>query len=414
MLMSINQKNYIWESVKFSFPEPIIRFGKGTIQELPNCIRKILKPTIPQIQTASLKRPNLLIVIGSNSLKNSGILTKVVENCQSADMNTTIFECGAGEANVDIINKGVNFSLQCKPDFVIGIGGGSVLDSAKAIAGIVTNGGTVQQYHAGKTFDKPGIPFIAIPTTAGTGSEITINAVITDPKAGIKQSIRGENLVAKAIILDPELTLGAPPQVTAYAGADALVQAIEAYVAKKSNPLTDLYAIWAIRYLNQNLLRVYEHGDDLDARSEMLLGSYFGGIAFSNAGLGLVHGFAHPIGYKYHIPHGKICALLLPWVIEYNMGIQANKYANIAKQLKYLNLLNKYEADASDEANTKYLINMIKELFISIGIPIRLRDLSIPKEDFDWIVANTKGGSVNSNPRTPDPASLKELLEKAW
>jgi alcohol dehydrogenase class IV len=410
----ITAPNSKWEKVRFVFPQPNVLFGKGVVEYLPDAIYELLTPTIPQIHCATVDRPTLMIVIGSSSLKKSGRLDRIQDLCKQKNIETFLYECGAGEATVDMVNNGVEFAKKYAPQFIAGIGGGSVLDIAKSISGIYTNGGTTQDYHDGKKFDKPGIPFIAVPTTAGTGSEITNNAVLIDRQRGFKQSIRGDNLIAKYILLDPELTLSCPTDTTAYSGADALVQAIEAYVSKNSHPLADIYAMQAIILTSSNLSKAVENGSDYDARSEMLLGQHFGGIAFSNVGLGLVHGLAHPIGYKYNIPHGKICGTLLPWIIEYNLPVRAKKYARIADEMNHLDFVSKFEKDAKDEENALRLIGMIKELLTDIGIPIRLRELGVLKEDFNWIIQNTKGGSVNSNPRTPDPEALRKILESAW
>ena len=403
-----------WEDVVFSFPQPRIEFGKGVVKNVPKAIFRLLDPMLIHIKKAEIERPKIMVVIGHESMKETGALDKILLSCEQNSIDSKVFSCGEGEATVTMVNEAVEMALEEKVHFIVGIGGGSVMDVAKAAAGIVTNGGLAEDYHEGKPFEKPGLPFIAIPTTAGTGSEITNNAVLIDNARGYKKSIRGSHLMAKYILLDPELTLDCPPEITASSGADALVQAIESYVSKKSHPLADIYALEAIFLIAPNLRRVFEHGDDYAARSEMLLGSFFAGIAFSNVGLGLVHGLAHPIGYKYNIPHGKICGALLPCVIEYNLEYRSDKYARISRIFSQLDLFTKYEEEASDEKNTQRLASMIKELLSQIQIPLKLRDLGVLKEDFDWIIENTKGGSANSNPRTPDPESLRELLEKAW
>ncbi len=403
-----------WDEVQFSFPQPRVRFGKGFIEELPKAIFRLLDPMLMHIEKAAIERPKVMIVIGGSSLKQSGALDRVLAACEHNAIDTLIFSCGSGEATTDMVNEGVQIALDEKPHYIAGIGGGSVMDVAKAISGISTNGGLVEDYHEGKPFVIPGIPFIAIPTTAGTGSEITDNAVLIDKTRGFKKSIRGNQLIAKYILLDPELTISCPPEITASSGADALVQAIEAYVSKYSHPLADLYAMQAIVLISRNLKKVFENGQDFAARAEMLLGSYYAGVAFSNVKLGLVHGLAHPIGYKYKIPHGKLCGALLPWVINYNLECQARKYTNITKVLSQLDLFNKYEPEATDQENARRLTGMIKEIFSQVQIPLRLQDLGIQKEDFEWIIANTKGGSVNANPRPIDPDSVRELLEKAW
>ena len=403
-----------WEDVVFPFPQPRIEFGKGVVKNVPKAIFNLLDPMLIHIKKAEIEQPKIMIIIGYESVKKSGALDKILLSCEQNSIETVVFSCGKGEASVTMVDEAVEKALEEKVHFIVGIGGGSVMDVSKATAGIVTNGGLAEDYHEGKPFELPGLPFIAIPTTAGTGTEITNNAVLIDKTHGYKKSIRGSHLMSKYILLDPELTLNCPPEITASSGADALVQAIESYVSKKSHPLADIYALEAIFLILPNLRTVFEHGDDYAARSEMLLGSFFAGIALSNVGLGLVHGLAHPIGYKYDLPHGKVCGALLPYVIEYNLEYRADKYARIGRIFSKLDLFTKYEPEATDEKNSQRLASMIKEIFSQIQIPLKLRDLGVLKEDFDWIIENTKGGSVNSNPRTPDPESLRELLENAW
>ncbi|WP_457556486.1 iron-containing alcohol dehydrogenase family protein [Candidatus Harpocratesius sp.] len=403
-----------WKDVKFSFPAPKIRFGKGISKEVPQAIFELLDPMLPYIKKAEISQPKTMIVIGNTAVKENGALDHIIDTCKNNAIETFVYSIGKGEPTVDMVNKGVKLALENKPHYIVGLGGGSVLDVAKAIAGIATNGGLVEDYHDGKPFEVPGLPFIAIPTTAGTGSEITNNSVLIDPLRGFKRSIRGNQIVSKYILLDPELTLSCPPEVSAASGADALVQAIEAYVSKRSHPIADIYAMQAIMLIAPNLRRVVENGQDYAARAEMMLGSFFAGVAFSNVGLGLVHGLAHPIGYKYQISHGKICAALLPYVIEYNAEENPVKYVKIAQVINQLDLFTKYEASCSDFENARRLAGMIKELFAQVQIPIRLRDLGILKDDFNWIVENTKGGSVNSNPRKPTAEEIGHLLENAW
>ncbi|UYP47091.1 hypothetical protein NEF87_003376 [Candidatus Lokiarchaeum ossiferum] len=403
-----------WDEVQFSFPQPRVKFGKGMLEELPKAIFSLLDPMLMHIKKAAIEQPKLLIVIGGKSLKSSGALDRLLAACERNAIVTLIYSCGSGEATIDMVNEGVQIALDEKPHYIAGIGGGSVIDVAKAIAGIATNGGLVEDYYEGKPFELPGIPLIAVPTTAGTGSEITNNAVLIDKVNGFKKSIRGNQLIAKFILLDPELTLSCPPDISASSGADAFVQAIEAYVSKFSHPLADIYAMEAIVLISRNLKKVFENGQDFAARAEMLLGSYYAGVAFSNVNLGLVHGLAHPIGVKYDIPHGRICGALLPWVIDYNLEWQAKKYANIAKVLSQLDLFNKYEPEGTDYENARRLTGMIKEIFSQVQIPLRLQDIGVLKEDFEWIITQTKGRSVNANPRPIDPESLRQLLDKAW
>jgi alcohol dehydrogenase class IV len=400
-----------WSEVNFTFPAPHVHFGKNVVEEIPKAIFYLLDMQ----KKAQSDRPKVMIIYGGASLKASGALDRILHACEMNAIDTLLYSCGSGEATTTGVNEGVQIAIENNPHYIVGIGGGSVLDVAKSIAGIVTNGaGLVEEYHEGKPFVKPGIPFIAVPTTAGTGSEITNNAVLIDTTKEIKKSIRGNQLIAKYILLDPELTLSCPPEITAVSGVDALVQAIEAYTSNKSHPLADIYAVEAIVLISRNLRKVFDDGNDFDARSEMMIGAFYAGVAFSNVGLGLVHGLAHPIGYRYKIPHGKVCGSLLPCVINYNLEYQPVKYAHVARILNKLDLFTKYEPTASDLENARRLPAMIKEILAQIQIPLRLQDLGVQKEDFEWIIANTKGGSVNSNARLPDPDSLRDLLENAW
>ncbi|MHA1745668.1 MAG: iron-containing alcohol dehydrogenase, partial [Promethearchaeota archaeon] len=215
-----------WSEVNFTFPAPHVHFGKNVVEEIPKAIFYLLDMQ----KKDQSDRPKVMIIYGGASLKASGALDRVLHTCEMNAIDTLLYSCGSGEATTTMVNEGVQIAIENNPHYIVGIGGGSVLDVAKSIAGIVTNGaGLVEEYHEGKPFVKPGIPFIAVPTTAGTGSEITNNAVLIDNTKGIKKSIRGTQLIAKYILLDPELTLSCPPEITAASGADALVQAIEAY-----------------------------------------------------------------------------------------------------------------------------------------------------------------------------------------
>jgi alcohol dehydrogenase class IV len=403
-----------WDSVRFTFPQPYIRFGKGTIAELPDMIIELLKTPHIYLQPVKLGEIKIMIVVGGNSLEKSGILQRIINILKEKNIQSQVFSCGSGEASIEMVSNGVEFTRSYSPHFVVGIGGGTPMDVAKSITGIYTNGGTIQEYHDGKNFDKPGLPFIAIPTTAGTASEITNNAVLIDTARGFKKSIRGASLIAKGIILDPELTISCPKEVTAYSGADALVQAIEAFTSIKANPLADIFAIDAIRMISHNLQTAVKEPSNIAARSQMLLGSFYAGVAFSNVGLGLVHGLAHPIGYKYKLPHGKCCGSLMPAVMKFNLPVREQKYAEIADMLDSIGLQTKLKANATQEEKSHSAIEMVRELFEAIGVPTLLRKLGLKKEDFDWIITNTKGGSVNTNPREPTPELLHELLENNW
>jgi alcohol dehydrogenase class IV len=395
----------------FFFRSPRIIFGRGKISFLAEQARKICEKD-------KNEKINAFLVTGKNSLKKSGNLDKILDNLNEANILTYIYDKIEGEPTTLELNQGKELAIENKADIVIGIGGGSVMDSAKGISGLVINGGIVEDYHAGKrNFDKLGLPFIVAPTTSGTGSEVSNNAVITDPVRGIKQSIRGDKMMACVVILDPELVFSCPKKNTAYSGADALVQSIEAFVSKASNYLSDIFAIESIKLLLPSLPKVVDDLFNIELREKMMLGSFLDGLAFANSKLGAVHGFAHPIGVKHNINHGLICGLLLPYVMEYNVLLEhvQKKYAligDIAVQSNIINEVDLKMKDCPDSIKDKaeWTIELIRNIFEHCEIPLHLKEIGITEKDIDSIVKNTKGSSLNNNPRDTDKESLNQIL----
>lgn len=230
-----------------------------------------------------------------------------------------------GEPTTRIADEGARIALASGRDMVIGLGGGSVLDASKAISGLMTNGGTAVDYLEvvghGRALEARAAPLLAIPTTAGTGSEVTKNAVLLEPSARVKASIRSEDLLPAVALVDPSLTHSQPPQLTAMTGLDALTQLIEAYLTPRASPLTDLLTLDGISRSARSLLRAVRDGQDAAAREDLALASLYGGFALANAGLGAVHGIAAPLGGRHPVPHGAACALLLPHVFAANLTI---------------------------------------------------------------------------------------------
>ncbi|MFX1257157.1 MAG: iron-containing alcohol dehydrogenase family protein [Promethearchaeota archaeon] len=397
--------------IKFNFISPKIIFGKGRINELNQEILNLLK-----LKGFELRK--IFLVTGKSSLKKSGYLDKIKEIIEKLNIHIQLYDKVGKEPTTSILNEGGEIALAKKCDLIIGVGGGSVLDTAKGIAGLVTNGGKVEDYHSGKEFLKPPIPFFLIPTTSGTGSEITNNAVIKDEKLGIKKSIRG--LLANLALLDPELTLSLPKKFTAYSGADALVQAIESLVSKSANFISDFFARESIKLLGENLSKVCDDLLNIDLREKMMLGSLFDALSFANGKLGAVHGFAHPIGIKYDLPHGLICGLLLPYVMEYNSLLDhvIEKYAWIADFFFKKKVLVDYGncskgLPVNKKERSKWAIEKIKDIFHYIGIPLHLKEIGIKENELDDIVKDTTGSSLANNPRDTDKQSLKKILLNA-
>src|SRR5271157_2433983 len=281
-----------------------ILFGPGTLVELGTIAGELGKC--------------VLVVCGSNSARTQQLLSAM----EAANLKSCSFAT-RGEPTIEHIKKGVNIARESGCNVVIGFGGGSVIDSAKAIAGLVTNAGDIFDYleviGKGKPLIAPALPCIAIPTTAGTGAEVTRNAVLASPEHRVKVSLRSPFLLPRVAIVDPVLTYGLPPAVTATTGLDALTQLIEPYVCLRANPMTDGVCVEGIHRVARSLREAVFNGQNKSAREDMATASLFGGLALANAGLGAVHGFAGPIGGMFPAPHGAVCAALLPHVMATNL-----------------------------------------------------------------------------------------------
>jgi len=318
-----------------------------------------------------------------------------------------------GEPTADVISAGIKAAGNC--DMVIGLGGGSVLDAGKAIAALVTNPGDVFDYleviGRGQPLIKAPLPYIAIPTTAGTGSEVTRNAVIESPEQNVKVSLRSPLMLPPVALVDPELTYRLPPEVTASSGLDALTQLIEPFVSVKANPMTDAFCREGIYYAARSLKRAYENGADKEAREGMSLASLFGGLALANAALGAVHGFAGPLGGMLHAPHGMLCARLLPFVMEANIKALETRQPQHPALGRYVEIA-KILTDEKD-ATAQDGISWTSQLVDTLKIP-GLSAYGMSKENFPEAVEKTmKANSFKGNPIALDEDELRLILEKA-
>jgi alcohol dehydrogenase class IV len=351
-----------------------------------------------------------LIVRGSNSGRSEPLLAII----EAAKMQYSCFEV-RGEPTVEQIADGVNLARQAECDLVIGFGGGSVIDSAKAIAGLVTNPGAILDYleviGKGKQLLIPALPCVAIPTTAGTGAEVTRNSVLSSPEHRVKVSLRSPFLLPRLAIIDPKLTCELPSSITASTGLDALTQLIEPYVSVRSNPVTDGFCTEGMRRIARSLQRAYEQGQDLRAREDMALASLFGGLSLANAGLGAVHGFAAPIGGMFPAPHGAVCAALLPHVMEVNLRA-------MRERLNESEALRRYDSIAailtgSEKATSLDGIYWISELCKALQIP-GLGSYGVTEADVAVLVEKAaKASSMKANPIELTPDELAEALQAA-
>ena len=320
-----------------------------------------------------------------------------------------------GEPTIERIEEGVTQARQAEVDLVVGFGGGSVIDAAKAIAGLVTNPGPILDYleviGKGKQLSAPSLPCVAIPTTAGTGAEVTRNSVLGSPEQRVKVSLRSPFLLPRFAIVDPKLTSELPPSVTASTGLDALTQLIEPYVCLRSNPITDGLCVEGMHRAARSLRHAYETGDDISAREDMALASLFGGFSLANAGLGAVHGFAAPIGGMFHAPHGAVCAALLPHVMKINIRAIRERAGNSP-------VLGRYDSigailTGSGKAVANDGIQWIGELCKALNV-CGLRTYGVAEADIPVLVAKAaKASSTKANPIVLTTEELTEALHLA-
>ncbi len=271
-----------------------------------------------------------LLVHGA-SLRCSGALQKILEKCP-VGVHMFAAEHPGGEPTLDNLEDLLAAARRDRADWIAAVGGGSVMDAAKACAGLLRASGPAEEYHDGRPIETPAVPFIAAPTTAGTGSEATMNAVLTNRRTGVKKSIRHPGMMARLVLLDAELLDTCPPGVRAHAGMDALTQAVEAYFCNASSQLSDDFARRGFKLLAGSLedFAMGRPRAGSDPAEAMLLGSYFAGLALSIARLGVVHGIAHPLGARYKIPHGQVCGVCLPLALELNRDAVSGRYHELS------------------------------------------------------------------------------------
>ncbi len=321
----------------------------------------------------------------------------------------------AGEPQLEDVRRGVALAKKEQCDFIIGFGGGGAVDAGKAIAALLTNEGELSDYleviGRGQPLTHPPAGFIAIPTTAGTGSEVTRNAVLASPEHRVKVSLRSPRMLPRIALVDPELTLELPPAMTASTGLDALTQLIEPYVCSRANPMTDALCREGMIRAARSLRAAYENGRNAAAREDMALASLFGGMALANAGLGAVHGFAAPIGGMFPAPHGAVCAALLPHVMEMNLSALRSRQSESEALTRYRTLarwLTGAEAATADEG-----VEWVRKLVSDLKTP-PLRTYGIGRTHTDDVVGKaTQASSMKANPIVLTREELAAVLEQA-
>lgn len=320
-----------------------------------------------------------------------------------------------GEPTITMVKEGIESARRAKSDLVVSIGGGSALDAGKAIAAMLTNPGELEDYlevvGLGKPLSNSPVPHIAIPTTAGTGAEVTRNAVLGVPEYQVKVSMRSPLMLPRLAVVDPELTHSMPPAVTAATGLDALTQLMEAYVSNKANPLTDGICREGLKKVGRSLRKAYEAGANHSAREDMALASLFGGLALANAKLGAVHGFAGPLGGMIGARHGVICAGLLPYVMQANVEALQKRAAGSAALVRYDEvaalMTGRAEAQAADG------LAWVQDLCTVLKVP-SLADFGLKEQDFPKVVAKAQeSSSMKGNPIALTDDELIKILDRA-
>jgi alcohol dehydrogenase class IV len=385
-------------STKFEFATAKwIIFGAGSAEKIAdNALNLGTKP---------------LIVTGKNQNRCKFLLDDFVEK----NIKFEIFSV-KGEPTTAVVTECLNLAKRNKIDVIIGIGGGSAIDAGKAVSALVTNGGDLFDYleviGRGKPIKNPTIPFIAVPTTAGTGTEVTKNAVIKSDEHSVKVSLRSPFMLPDIAILDPVLTYSMPKEVTASTGLDAFTQVIEPYVSIKANMLTDAICKEGIKRISRSLLKAFKNGNDAKAREDMCIGSLFGGIALANAKLGAVHGFAGPMGGMINAPHGVICGILLPYVIKANIkALEERKPTSevFKKYEKVAKIVTKKES-----AKPRDLVRWTDELYEKLNMP-HLSEVDLKEEQIEELISKAKiSNSMKGNPIVLTDDELRGIIKDAF
>lgn len=376
----------------------ILRIGAAASRQLPDVLA-----------TLGVSRP---FIVTDRFLTDAGLLAPLIDNLAAAGITARVFSETVPDPTLASIEAGLDALKGGDHDCVIGFGGGSPLDSAKAIAMLAVHGGSMADYKVPHVQDAPGLPVIAIPTTAGTGSEATRVCVITDAETDEKMLCAGLAYMPVAALVDYELTLSKPRRLTADTGIDSLTHAIEAYVSQRANPFADAFALSAMRLIAPNLRRVCSDPQDRAAREAMMLGALQGGIAFSNSSVALVHGMSRPIGAHFHVPHGLSNAMLLPAVTAWSAPAATARYADCARAM---GVAPEGEGDQSAVARLlEELSALNRDLDVpgpaAFGIDSARWQALIPTMCAQALAS----GSPANNPRVPTEADMATLYERVW
>ena len=378
-----------------------MQIGKGSLNQLPEILDII----------GSVKSP---LIVTDKQMVKFGYVKKLQEILLKAGLKSSVFDDTIPDPTDNVVLSGIDFLKKNKNDAVIGFGGGSPIDTAKAIAVLSQYSKNIQDYKPPSTFDKKGLPIIAIPTTAGTGSEVTHHAVIIDTKSNNfeKISCRGEGFVPIVSIVDYELTLSKPRRLTIDSAIDTLTHGIEAYVSKKATMFSDRMALDTIRLVKENIYAVDKDPKDLKAREGLMLAATLGGLAFSNASICLVHGMSRPLGSNFKVPHGLSNAMLLPTITEFSIDHAKSRYADCSRAGNFA------LPDDDDSTACEKLIKGLYKLNNDFDVP-SMKTFGIDEKNFEDQLENMAtdaeiSGAPGLNPRVPSIKEMINLYGEAW
>lgn len=381
------------ETFSFSIPQHVI-FGKGSLGKLPEAAKALGK--------------NKALIISGPHLNRIGMVDKCQAALSAAGIGSAAFTETEGNPSTETVEKAVDAYKSSGADFIVAFGGGSPLDVAKAAGILAMYGGKITEYEGGGKVPGPVVPMIAIPTTAGTGSEVTSFSVITDHSRNYKLSVSSNYLLPSYAILDPELIASVPAGTAAACGVDAMVHALEAYLSLAASPFSDMFALKALQLIGKNL-RAYAANRGNEAAAEaMMMGSLFAGIAFSHARLGDVHAMSHPVSAYFNVAHGVANAILLPVIVEYNELADQGKYYDIYRCVA--------KAPVSEAMFSSHMLTEeLRALNMELGIPSCLKEAGVKAEYFDAMAEDAmKSGNISVNPRSTTKADVLELYKKAF
>ena len=385
-------KKFIFQTV------PVLHFGEGCLAELPG-----------QIAALSASRP---MIVTDKGIVNAGLIAPVEQTLRNAGIDVAIFDSVVADPPEKIVLQAIEAARSAGADIVIGLGGGSSLDTAKVVAALAVDGAQpLADIYGIGLLESKGLPTILIPTTSGTGSEVTAISILTTGET-TKAGIISPHLVADVALLDPALTLGLPADVTAATGIDAMVHAIESYTSRNGkNPVSDMLAIEALKLLTAHIETACSDGKNMTAREAMLRGSMLAGQAFANSPVGAIHALAYPLGGIYHIPHGLSNALVMPYVMQFNLEAAAPLYAELADALDLPR-----GSENSVEARAQQLIDYLESLAVRVEAPRKLRDIGIAKDAITELAeaAMLQTRLLDNNPRSVTLADAQKIYDAAW